>query len=70
MNNDGKTCKHCGAPMSEPKPVNTGPRKGQTHTVCTKCGHIKYLAASPGTLVEMVAGPGTRNSLMPQPANA
>ena len=64
MSNHGKTCKHCGASMSEPKPVNTGPRKGQTQTVCTKCGHVDYLASSPETVTETVSGLGIGNFLM------
>ena len=65
-----KTCKHCGESMSEPKPISTGPRKGQTQTVCTKCGHIDYLAAIPGTVIEMVAGQGVGNFLMRQSVGA
>ena len=61
-----KTCKHCGESMSEPKPIRTGPRKGQTQAVCTKCGHADYLAASVGTVLEMVAGQGIGNFLRPQ----
>lgn len=55
MNNRGKICKHCGGPVSEPKPINTGPRKGQTLVACTKCGHIDYLAVSPQQMVEAQA---------------
>jgi len=51
MNNHGRTCKHCGASMSDPKPIYTGPRKGQTQIVCTKCGHVDYLAVSPHPMV-------------------
>ncbi len=60
MNNHGKICKHCGASMSGPKPISTGPRKGQTQTVCTKCGHTDYLAASLGAVNEMVASYGAQ----------
>ena len=66
MNNHGNICRHCGASMSEPKPIRTGPRKGQTQAVCTKCGHADYLAASVGTVLEMVAGQGIGNFLTPQ----
>ena len=38
----GEKCRHCGANMTEPKPVLEGPRKGQTRTICVKCGHIDY----------------------------
>ena len=70
MNNHGKICKHCSASMSEPKPISTGPRKGQTQAVCTKCGHADYLGASPGAGIEMVAGHDIGNFLMPQSVNA
>ncbi len=53
MSNHSKICKHCSAAMSEPKPVITGPRKGQTQAVCTKCGHADYLAAGSATVIEM-----------------
>lgn len=45
MSNHRENCKHCGGPVSEPKPVNSGPRKGQDQTICTKCGHINYVPA-------------------------
>ena len=38
----GEKCRHCGANMTQPKPVLEGPRKGQTRTICVKCGHIDY----------------------------
>lgn len=66
MNNHSKSCAHCGARVSEPKPIITGPRKGQTQTVCTKCGHANYLAASHGTVIEIVASPGIGDFLMPR----
>jgi RNase P subunit RPR2 len=47
MINHGEKCKHCDGPLTEPKPVSEGPRKGQTQAVCSKCGHINYLSASP-----------------------
>ena len=70
MNNQKNTCKHCGAAVSEPKPIGTGPRKGQTQEVCTKCGHANYLAVSPQMMNEMDAGPGIRKLLMPQSVHA
>ena len=44
MISHGKQCTHCGGNMSLPKPVVTGPRKGQTQSICAKCGHIDYRA--------------------------
>jgi ribosomal protein L40E len=35
-------CRHCGAKMSEPKPVTSGARIGQVKTICRKCGHAEY----------------------------
>jgi hypothetical protein len=70
MSNHDKTCNHCGGRVSEPKPIITGPRKGQTQSVCTKCGHANYLAASPGTVNAMVAGPGIGGFLMPRSVSA
>ena len=35
-------CRHCGAKMSEPKPVTSGARAGQVKTICRKCGHAEY----------------------------
>ena len=55
MSNHKEKCKHCDGVLSEPKPVSAGPRKGQTQTVCTKCGHINYLPASPQPMVEALA---------------
>lgn len=51
MSNQREKCKHCGAPVSEPKPISTGPRKGQTQVVCTQCGHIEYLVVGPQRMV-------------------
>ena len=55
MSNQREKCKHCGAPVSEPKPISTGPRRGQTQVVCTQCGHIEYLAVSPQRMVMAMA---------------
>jgi hypothetical protein len=41
----GDKCGHCNGNLSEPKPVISGPRKGQMQRICGKCGHIKYLGA-------------------------
>ena len=38
----GEKCRHCGSNMTEPKQVLEGPRKGQSRTICVKCGHIEY----------------------------
>lgn len=35
-------CRHCGAKMSEPKPVTVGARIGQVKTICRKCGHAEF----------------------------
>lgn len=43
MINHGEKCRLCNGHMSEPKLVNEGPKKGQTRTICSKCGHIIYL---------------------------
>ena len=43
MSNHREKCKHCGGQVSEPKPVNTGPRKGLDQVICTQCGHIDYV---------------------------
>jgi len=66
MNNNENRCNHCGARVSEPKPINTGPRKGQTQTVCTKCGHSNCLPANPQTVTETIEGQGIRNFKFPQ----
>jgi rRNA maturation protein Nop10 len=46
MISHGEKCSHCGGHLSDPKPVKDGPRKGQTQKICSKCGHIKYIAAA------------------------
>ena len=43
----GKKCSHCRGDMSLPKPINDGPRSGQTRTICMKCGHIEYQSRQP-----------------------
>ena len=70
MNNHNNNCMHCGARVGEPKPVRDGPRKGQTRTICTKCGHINFLPAGSGTIIEVGAGPGIGNFLMPRSVSA
>lgn len=45
MSNHREKCKHCGGQVSEPKPVNTGQRKGQNQVICTRCGHVEYVSA-------------------------
>lgn len=42
----GEKCRHCGANMTEPKPITDGPRKGGMRTICTRCGHIEYQTAA------------------------
>lgn len=37
-------CRHCGGKMTEQKPVDSGPRLGQTKSICLKCGHTEYHA--------------------------
>jgi len=44
MINHGAKCTHCGGLMSEAKAVLDGPRKGHMQKICTKCGHIHYMA--------------------------
>lgn len=39
-------CRHCGAKMSEQKPVTSGARVGQMKCSCRKCGHTEYHAAA------------------------
>ena len=39
-------CRHCGAKMSEHKPVTVGARIGQMKSICRKCGHSEYHPAS------------------------
>lgn len=53
----GETCRHCGANMSEPKPVPEGPRKGQTRTICVRCGHMEYQGTSSATVARPMPSP-------------
>src|SRR5207253_2258038 len=35
-------CRHCGGKMTDQKPAPSGPRKGEMHSICLKCGPAEF----------------------------